>query len=118
MGEAFRLGGWGMWPTLVFGLLMLAVAVLHAVRADQRLSPVVRATIWMTLISGCLGFVTGLIRSCLYISDVAADDRYLVIIGLGESLCNVAWALVLIMVAMIITTIGTWRISKKPAAAG
>ena len=117
MGEAFRLGGWGMWPTLVFGLLMLAVAVLYAVRAESRLSSVFRATVWMTFISGCLGFVTGLIRSCLYISDVSPGDRYVVVIGFGESLCNVAWALVLIMVAMIITTIGTWRISRKPAVA-
>jgi hypothetical protein len=58
---------------------------------------------------------TGLIRSCLYISDVSPDDRYLVVIGFGESLCNIAWALVLIMVAMIITTVGTWRISRRPA---
>lgn len=118
MSEAFRLGGWGMWPTMLFGLVMLAVAVLYAIRADQRLSSVVRATAWMTFISGCLGFVTGLIRSCLYISDVSPDDRYLVVIGFGESLHNIAWALVLIMVAMIITTVGTWRVSRKPAVAG
>jgi hypothetical protein len=41
-----------------------------------------------------------------------------VVIGFGESLHNIAWALVLIMVAMLITTVGTWRISRKPAVAG
>jgi hypothetical protein len=115
MSEAFRLGGWGMWPTLVFGVLMLAIAILYTVRADQRLSSLLRTTGWMTFISGCLGFVTGLIRSCLYISDVAADDRYLVVIGFGESLVNIAWALGLIMTAMVVATVGTWRISQKPA---
>jgi hypothetical protein len=107
-----------MWPTLVFGLLMLAVAALYTFRADRRLSSLLRTTGWMTFISGCLGFVTGLIRSCLFISNVTADERFLVIIGFGESLVNIAWALGLIMTAMVIATVGTWRISQKPAVAG
>lgn len=115
LGEAFRLGGWGMWPTLVFGLLMLGVAALYAVRANPQLSSLVRTTKWMTFVSGCLGFVTGLIRSCLFISNVTAEERFLVIIGFGESLVNIAWALGLIMMAMIIAAVGTWRIAQKPA---
>jgi uncharacterized protein YacL len=118
MSEAFRLGGWGMWPTLVFGVLMLAAAVYYAVRAEPRLAALVRRAGWMTLIAGCLGFVTGLIRSCIYISDVPADDRFLVIIGFGESLHNVALALVLIMLALMISSVGVWRQAHRPAAPG
>ena len=117
LGKAFELGGWGMWPTLVFGLLMLGVAALYAIRADRRLSSLVKTTGWMTFVSGCLGFVTGLIRSCLFLSDAAADERYFVVIGVGESLVNIAWALGLIMMAMIIASVGTWRIAHKPAVA-
>jgi hypothetical protein len=107
-----------MWPTLVFGLLMLAVAMLYTVRANPQLSSLVRTTGWMTFVSGCLGFVTGLIRSCLAISTVSADKRFIVVIGFGESLVNIAWALGLIMTAMIIASVGTWRIAQKPAVAG
>jgi hypothetical protein len=115
MGEAFRIGGWGMWPTLFFGLVMIAVALVYAVRADRNLSGLVRITVWMTLVAGCLGFLTGLIRSCLAISEVPADDRYIVVIGFGESLSNVVLALVLIMPALIITSVGIWRVARKPA---
>jgi len=116
MAEAFRLGGWGMWPTMIFGIIMMAAALYYAIRANRNLFSLVRATGWMTLIAGCLGFITGLIRSCLVVSNVPPDERYIVIIGFGESLVNVAWALVLIMLALIVTTIGTWRVAHQDRA--
>ena len=35
MGEAFRLGGWGMYPTLFIGVLLVGAAVGYAVRPER-----------------------------------------------------------------------------------
>jgi hypothetical protein len=39
MLQHFREGGWGMFPTLGFGLLMLAVAARYALRPERRFVP-------------------------------------------------------------------------------
>jgi len=111
MMEHFREGGWGMFPTLGFGLLMLAVAVRYATRPERRYVPLLLGTGVLTLSSGALGFVTGLITTFRYIGQVGPDRRYLAIIGIGESLENVAFALVFAVLASLIASVGAWRIA-------
>ncbi len=111
MMEHFREGGWGMFPTLGFGLLMLAVAVRYATRPERRYVPLLLGTGVLTLSSGALGFVTGLITTFRYIGQVRPDQRYLAIIGIGESLENVAFALVFAVLASLIVSVGAWRIA-------
>ena len=111
MMEHFREGGWGMFPTLVFGLLMLAVAVRYATRPERRYVPLLLGTGVVTLSSGALGFVTGLITTFRYIGQVGPDRRYLAIIGIGESLENVAFALIFAVLASLIASVGAWRIA-------
>lgn len=93
--------------------------MLHAPQGSipKAYVPVLWITGLMTMISGCLGFVTSLIRSCLFVGSAVPDDRHLVLVEFGESLFNVAWALVLIMIAPIAVSVGAWRqaMQKDPA---
>ncbi|UJR86464.1 hypothetical protein [Sandaracinus amylolyticus] len=107
MLEAFRLGGWGMFPTLVFGLLAIAASLRYAVRPDSRFVPLLVSSALLTLAAGSLGFVTGLIATSTYIAD--APDHRVWLIGLGESLHNLALALILVGSGLVATTVGALR---------
>ncbi|MBN2498251.1 MAG: hypothetical protein JXR96_26910 [Deltaproteobacteria bacterium] len=117
MSEAFRLGGWGMYPTLICGLMLVGAGILYAVKPQRRFVPLLFAVGTMTFISGLLGFTTGMIRTLLYVGQVGPDERYLALIGLAESLHNVAFALVFVMLAAIAAGIGTARSARSRAAA-
>ena len=108
MGEAFRLGGWGMYPTLVVGGLLVGAAVWYARRPErQRLLLV----IWMqvlTMLVGTLGFVTGMIKTAVAAGDTPAPVDTL-ILGFGESLNNIGLALGLVIIAGIAGAIGLAR---------
>lgn len=109
MGEAFHDGGWGMYPTLVFGVLMIGAAIPYALKPDRRFVPLQVSLGIMTLVVGSLGFVTGLIKSLGAIHQVPESDRFIWLIGLGESLNNVALALMLVALAATVISVGALR---------
>ena len=115
--EAFRLGGWGMYPTLIFGLLTVAAAVRYAYSPERRFVPLQLSLGILTLGSGGLGFVTGLIASFQYIERVEPDRRWIWMLGVGESLHNMALALGLLTVGAIAASVGAYRISRDRSAA-
>lgn len=108
-----------MFPTLVFGLAMLLVAARYAQRPERRFVPLLLGLGTVTLASGALGFVTGLMTTFRYIGGVPPSERYVAIIGIGESLTNVAFALVFVVLAALAASVGAWRISRGalPSAA-
>lgn len=109
MGEAFRLGGWGMYPTTFIGLVLLVAAVQYARHPDRRRRAITRHLTTMTLLSGVLGFVTGVIKSFIAVADLHGDDLRCAIVGFGESLNNVGLALVILILARIVLTLGAAR---------
>jgi hypothetical protein len=113
--EHFRDGGWGMFPTLACGVLMLAVAVRYAVAPEKRFVPLLSGLGVLTLASGALGFVTGLITTCGAIGSDrfgAGMDTRITIVGFGESLNNLAFALIFIVLAAICASYGAYRLSR------
>ncbi|KYF55929.1 hypothetical protein BE08_22710, partial [Sorangium cellulosum] len=112
MAEAFHLGGWGMYPTLVFGLLLLAASVRYAVSPERRFVPLQISLGLLTLMSGGFGFVAGAIKSLTFMGAVPPDARWLWIVGLGESLNNVALALALLVLSSFAATVGAYRLSQ------
>ena len=118
MGEAFRLGGWGMYPTALAGLVLVTVAIRYAAAPDPRRRALVRALAMLVFLTSCLGFVAGSIKTLIGASQMAGSDVVNVIAqGLGESLENVGLGLALLVIAGIAVAIGTSRTSGTLAKA-
>jgi len=121
MSEFFKIGGWGMFPTAFFGVLLLGVACAYAVKPERRWTPLLLATSLMTLLAGGLGFVTGLMATTLGGAPSADPDHRMLIsmVGFGESLANVALALGLCALATLVGMVGAARLATRarPATA-
>ncbi len=122
MREMFHIGGFGMYPTAAFGLLLIAVAIRYAIKPESRYIPLQITLGLLTLFSGALGFTTGIITSFSAMGGVPGDgsSKWIPLIGAAESLYNVALALALIIVGVIAASVGTARIASglpKPASA-
>ncbi len=116
--EHFRDGGWGMIPTLVFGVLLLAAASRYALSPERRWVPLLVALMVVTLASGALGFSSGMITTAeCVVRDRVAEPGTITLEGFGESLNNVAFALVFVVLAALGTTVGGWRIARGRGAA-
>lgn len=115
--EQFKMGGWGMFPTLIFGLIFAAISIRYAVSPKKAQLPLVISLGVLTLSSGLLGFVTGLITTAAYYADMSNPDPRIPWVGFGESLNNVAFALVFTTFAAIAVTIGAHRLSKQEPSA-
>jgi hypothetical protein len=113
MVEAFHLGGWGMFPTAIFGLMLVAAGVRYAVSPERRYVPLLVSLGVMTLAAGSLGFVTGLIKSALAIPGAGPDSRWIWVVGMGEALNNVALALLLTTLASVASSVGALRIARE-----
>ncbi|MBK9001107.1 MAG: hypothetical protein IPM35_35745 [Myxococcales bacterium] len=112
MLDHFRQGGWGMYPTAVFGVLLLLIAARYAVRPEARWLPLQIALGVLTLLTGSFGFVVGLIVTTAHLHEVPQGQVPLIgAIGFGESLHNVALALVLLVLAALCTSFGALRLS-------
>jgi hypothetical protein len=115
--DQFRDGGWGMYPTFVFGILLLGVAVRYASSPERRYVPLLVALNVATLVSGALGFVSGVIVTAHALSSegVTAPTN-ISFFGVGEALNNVAFALLLVMVATMAASVGAWKLSREAEA--
>ena len=112
--DRFKDGGWGMYPTLVFGILLLGVAVKYATSPERRLVPLLVALNVATLASGALGFVTGVIVTANALSSSGmTEPTNISFFGVGEALNNVAFALLLVMVGTTASIVGAWRLSRE-----
>ncbi len=118
MSDAFHMGGWGMYPTLVFGVLLVAASVRYAATPERRFVPLQMSLGMVTLASGGLGFVTGMIKSALAIEGAGPDRRWIWVLGMGESLNNVALALALVTVGAIAASVGALRIARAASPEG
>jgi hypothetical protein len=107
----FKLGGFPMWITLVFGLMAIAAAARYARVPEKRWLPLVLSLGGMTFVSGAFGFVTGLIATFQTIEGIEPERRWLWMVGFGESLVNVAFALLLMALATLLVIAGAWRIA-------
>jgi hypothetical protein len=111
MQEAFRLGGWGMYPTLFVGIILVISAGRFAwapVRA--RLAPIIGLGVLVAFTS-TLGFVAGLIHTTTTAGELtdSIERGGAIVQGFGESLVNVGFGLCLLVLATIGVTLGLAR---------
>jgi hypothetical protein len=115
MGEAFRLGGWGMYPTLFIGFLLVGAAARYAWQPERHRLTLV---IWMqvlTMLVGMLGFVSGMIKAATSAGDTSRPNDAL-IQGFGEALHNVGLGLGFVVLAGVVGAIGLARRRRGPGA--
>lgn len=96
-------GGFGMYPTTAFGLLLLACSVLLLLRPQRRHVPLVVSLAALTASSGLLGFSTGLISTFRYLQNVEPSEQLkLAALGCAEALNNFVLALLILVFAGIL----------------
>ena len=117
MSDFMTAGGVGMYPTAVFGLFLVVVAALHAFRPRRELVPLIIGAGVATLLAGALGTAMGIRSSASAIGELAADQRWVFALGIGESLNCMVLGLALAIVATFLTTAGSFRLARAPAAA-
>ena len=115
MGDAYHLGGWGMYPTTLFGFVLLIAAVQYLRSPSSQRLHVIRNLNVLVGLSGVLGCVTGTIKTFTHIE---ADKTYYAIIGVGESLVNVGLGLCMLILARIIMTLGAAKAGSGKSAGG
>lgn len=114
MIESFRMGGWGMYPTALFGLVLLAVAARYALKPDNRWVPLQIALSVLTLTTAMLGFVTGLIVTTTNLSGAPPGRVWTIAAaGFGESLVNVGFALAFLAIAALAACAGAARMPAR-----
>lgn len=116
MLDAFRLGGWGMYPTLIAGVFLLVAAIQFARHPEPGRQRVVRTLGLLVLLTSCLGFVAGVINTCTHVTpELGPDLGMTVVIGVGESLHNLGQGLCWLVLATIVSTIGASRARSADA---
>ena len=110
MSEAFRLGGWGMYPTAIAGFILVMCAWRFAWGPSRDRLPVV---MWLGALVGLtstLGFVTGVIKTLLAAGQLPPNDAFgAVLEGIDESANNLGFGLCLCVLATIGVIVGHAR---------
>lgn len=114
MGEFFNAGGWGMYPTTIFGLLLVAAGVAYAMMPERRFVPLMVSLGVVVFGSGVLGCTMGFARTFAFIHQVPeAEQRAVTLAGMSESLNNIVWAFIFIVLSMLIASVGALRLGMR-----
>jgi hypothetical protein len=109
----FRDGGWGMYPTAIFGFALIAASVLLALRPERRFAVLVGTLGLLTLGAGVLGTATGLINTFRYLMRVPEAEQFkIAALGCAESLNNLVFALMLGVLAALLGSIAALRAAR------
>jgi hypothetical protein len=113
----FRDGGFGMWPTVLFGFFLVATSGLYALRPEKRFLLLAAVLGAATFGSGILGAAVGIINTMRYAQSAPAEEHVrIAMIGTAESLNNVVLALILFVLASLMAAVGAARAARSPAA--
>jgi len=113
----YESGGWGMYPTTVFGFLLVASGVILVLRPERRYVPLVASLTLLTLGAGLLGSCVGIINTFHYLQRVApADQLKIATLGCAESLNNMVLALLITVFTTLLASIGALRAMRAGAS--
>jgi hypothetical protein len=110
MGEFFSNGGFGMYPTLLFGFLLVVCSIVFLFRPEPRYLASLVGLGATTGAAGLLGFCTGVMNTLRYAVTLAPEEQFKVAaLGCKESLHVVVLALFLLVVAGLFASLGAVR---------
>lgn len=110
----FAAGGWGMYPTLIFGFVLLVASALALFRRDARQERVAQVMSGATFYSGVLGTCTGMSNSVHYVKDLPASEQFLTLaMGFEESLHVVILSLLFVVLAGLIRAAVAYRLGGE-----
>jgi hypothetical protein len=112
----FTAGGLGMYPISVDGFLLLASALLLALRPERRFVPLVVSLALLTLGAGVLGTLVGIVSTLHYVATTPTGQVQTLIMGAAEASHCLVLALLVIMAALALTAIAAWRASRTRTA--
>jgi len=108
--DFFKAGGWGMYPTTLFGFLMIAATLLYTLRPSKKAANLATLLGVITFSAGMLGTVTGMCMSAHYIDQLPTEKQVMALaFGCEESAHNLVLALILVIVAGLVAAGGTLR---------
>jgi hypothetical protein len=114
--DFYAAGGWGMYPVTLFGFLLVVACALYAFRlrpSDERLA---RLLAGMTLMAGLLGTATGICNTAFYLHHVEqAKQVEIFALGLQESLHDLIFALLFVLIAGLFAGAGIVRDARAKA---
>jgi hypothetical protein len=118
MSDFIRDGGFGMFPTMLFGALAVLSALVIALKPERRFIPLVAVLGITTFGSGMLGTVMGVINTLRYVARTPEADRMtIVMVGAAESLNNMVLSLVLVVLTALIASVAAARIALSQRVA-
>jgi hypothetical protein len=113
MIDAFHRGGWGMYPTVLAGFVLITMAIVFARNGDARRLASIRSMTFLTFLVGSLGTLSGIIKSfCSLETDTPINFA---LIGVGESLHCLGSAVTSMVLAGVFVQIGRARAASRGA---
>lgn len=110
----FEDGGFTMLPLLALGFCLVAVAVLNALRPQQRFRAVAWSLSGAVGVGGVLGCVLACIATMRNTQEVPDELRMRVLVaGFAEGANNLVLALVFLLVAALISAFAAWRVPSE-----
>lgn len=109
----FTAGGLGMYAISVEGFLLLAAALLLALRPERRFVPLVVSLGLLTLAGGALGSLVGIVSTLHYVARTPTNQVQTLVMGAAEASHCLVLALLIIGAALTLTSIAAWRTSRS-----
>jgi hypothetical protein len=108
--DFYENGGYGMYPTTLFGFVLVLTACLYLLRPQRRFVPIIVTSGCLTMASGVLGTATALMHVFRYVQYVdAADAVKVATLGGAEAITNLVLATVLVVLAGLAMLAGVLR---------
>jgi hypothetical protein len=110
-------GGWGMWPVLVFGLLLLGSSVLYSLRPHPpRLRFIVAMSV-LIAVASAHAMLTDVAMVFKHTPRFPADRHFAVLLtGLKESTRPGILGGAFLVLALVFVAVGVYRLGRRELA--